>query len=1048
MTSPVPENPETAEAGARVNPSRIFIERPVATTLLMIAILLAGLVGYRALPLSALPEVDYPTIQVTTLYPGAGPDVMAATVTAPLEQQFSQMSGLERMKSVSSSGASVVTLRFRLEEQLDVAEQEVQAAINAASALLPTDLPAPPTYNKVNPADAPVLTLGFTSKLRPISEVQDIVDQTVATQIAQISGVGQVSIAGGQRPAMRIQVDLAALAARSLSLEQLRSALANANVNSAKGNLDGPTRSWIIAANDQLETEQAFRDQIIAMGNGKPVRLGDVAKVERAQENARVAGWMNGKPAIILDIRRQPGANVVATTDAIRKALPELSSALPADIHATELSDRTVGIRHSVRDVQLELALAVVLVMAAIFLFLGDPRATMVASVAVPLSIVGTFGVMQLMDFSLNNLTLMAMTIAAGFVVDDAIVVIENIARHREEGASPMAAALKGSAEIGFTIVSLTISLIAVLIPLLFMGDVVGRLFREFAVTLAVTILISAVVALTLTPMMCALWLREEAPDAPHASKWLTRLSTATRDGFDAMAQRYAIALEWVLARQTLTLVTFGLTLLATGALFLVIPKGLFPPQDTGQVQAIFETDQTASFAAVSAREHALAEVILADPAVVSLSANVGIDGQNAATNQGRMLINLAPKGDRDSQRTVIDRLEAKLATIAGVTVTMRPVEDLTIDTESGATPYRFSLQGTDQETLDSWSTRLLGALRKNAALTHVVSDVQKAGNGLLVDVDRDTASRLGISAAAIDSALYNAFGQRIVSTIFAQSNQYRVILEADPAQANAPASLENLYLTASDGSSVPLSVVAHIAATPARLSVNRVDRFASVTIGFDIAHGTSLGHAVHEIEATEQAIGLPSAITTTLLGSTDAFRASLSSQGWLILAAIVVVYIVLGVLYESYVHPVTILSTLPSAGVGALLALMMTGNDLGVIGIIGIVLLIGIVKKNAIMMIDFALDAERSEGMDSETAIREAARLRFRPIMMTTFAALMSALPMIFGQGIGSELRQPLGIAIAGGLIVSQALTLFTTPVIFLAFERLRRRLAQAGAQ
>ena len=1018
----------------RVNPSRLFIQRPVATTLLMVAILLAGLIGYRALPLSALPEVDYPTIQVTTSYPGAGPDVMGATVTAPLERQFGQMAGLARMKSVSSVGMSVITLQFRLDQTLDVAEQEVQAAINAANALLPNDLPAPPAYAKVNPADAPVLTLAFTSIVRPISQVQDLVDQRVAAKIAQMSGVGQVTLGAGQRPALRIQADMAALATRGMSLDQLRTAIANANVNAAKGSFDGPTRSWIIDSNDQLQSADGYRNQIIRYQDGAAVRIGDVANVVQAQENVRIAGFMNGKPAIVLDVRRQPGANVVATTDAIKRALPTLQATLPPDVHAYLLAARTTGIRASVRDVQVELVLAVLLVMVAIYVFLGDIRATLVASVSVPLSIIGSFAAMQLLGFSLNNLTLMALTIASGFVVDDAIVVIENIQRHREDGAGPMEAALRGSAEIGFTIVSLTISLIAVLIPLLFMGDVVGRLFREFAVSLAITILISAVVALTLTPMLSARWLRDENARPSRISAWTLRR-------FDRLADGYARALDWVLARQALTLIVFAASLALTALLFVTIPKGLFPQQDGGQLQAVFVADQAASFDAMAVTQQQLASALIADPAVASISANIGVDAQNAAPNQGRMLINLKDKGERASLTRVIADLNARAARLPGLTFYARPVEDLTIDTETGPTAYRFALQGGDQAGLDQWSAKLVSALHRERAVANVVSDVQAQGNGITVAVDRDAAARLGISAAAVDAALYNAFGQRIVSTVFTQSNQYRVILESAPDNVTAPGDLARVYLPTSGGAQVPLSTIARFESHPARLSVVRTGQFPSVMIGFDLAPGQSLGHAVAAIQRVETDIGMPSAIETTFIGSADAFRASLANEGWLILAAIIVVYIVLGVLYESYIHPVTILSTLPSAGVGALFALMVTGNDLGVIGIIGIVLLIGIVKKNAIMMIDFALDAERAEGKDSETAIREAARLRFRPIMMTTFAALMAALPMIVGHGIGSELRQPLGIAIAGGLIVSQALTLFTTPVIFLSFERLSTR-------
>ncbi|PNU05588.1 efflux RND transporter permease subunit [Novosphingobium guangzhouense] len=1020
----------------RANPSRLFIERPVATTLFMIAILLAGLVGYRALPLSALPEVDYPTIQVTASYPGAGPDVMGATVTAPLERQFGQMAGLQRMKSVSSAGASVITLQFGLAETLDVAEQEVQAAINAANALLPADLPAPPVYAKVNPADAPVMTLAFTSKTRSMAQVQDLVDRRVAAKIAQMPGVGQVTLAGGQRPALRVQADVAALAARGLSLEQLRSAITNANVNAAKGSLDGKTRSWIIDANDQLQDAAAYRKQIVRFDNGAAVRIGDVARVVDGQENLRVAGAMDGRPAIVLDIRRQPGGNVVAVTDAIRKALPDLQAALPADVHVRLLADRTLGIRASVHDVQVELVLAVVLVMAAIFLFLGDIRATLVASVSVPISIVGTFAAMQMLGFSLNNLTLMALTIASGFVVDDAIVVIENIQRHREDGLGPFEAALKGSAEIGFTIVSLTVSLIAVLIPLLFMGDVVGRLFREFAITLAVTILISAVVALTLTPMLSARWLKPEGENRLRFAAWTHRL-------FERMAGGYEHLLGRVLRQQHLTLGIFAASVALTGLLFLAIPKGLFPQQDSGQLQAIFTADQGISFRGMAALQQRVSQAILEDPAVASVSSGIGVDSQNPSLNQGRMQVNLKPRSEREGQDAVIQSLRQRVAAVPGLAFHVRAVEDLTIDTETGPTAYRFVLQGAEQAVLDDWSARLIAALRQDAGgtLSSLSCDVQANGNGVTVAVDRDAAARLGISAAAVDAALYDAFGQRIVSTVFTQANQYRVILESAPGTATRPDMLAGLYLPTGGGGQIPLSTVARFEAHPARLTINRIGQFPAVTVGFDLAPGKSLGGAVSRIEAARQRIGMPAAISLGFVGSADAFRASLANQGWLILAAVAVVYIVLGVLYESYVHPLTILSTLPSAGVGALLALMLAGQDLGVIGIIGIVLLIGIVKKNAIMMIDFALDAQRSEGKDADTAIREAARLRFRPIMMTTFAALMAALPMIFGQGTGSELRLPLGLSIAGGLLVSQALTLFTTPVIFLAFERIKAR-------
>ncbi len=1026
---------------AKANPSALFIARPVATSLFMVAIALAGLVAVLGLPLSALPEVDYPVIEVTTLYPGASPDVMGETVTAPLEAQLSQTSGLESMRSTSSTGASVITMQFRLAESLDVASQDVQAAINAASALLPADLPSPPTYAKVNPADAPVVSLAFTSRLRPIHEVQDIVDREVAATLAQIPGVGLVSLAGGERPAIRIRADPASLAARGIALETLRGAIANANVNGAKGSFDGPTRSWILAANDQLKTPGDYARQIIASPGGSPVRLGDVAQVREGPENARLGGWVDGAPAIILDIRRQPGANVVATSDSIAKALAPLKAALPADIHVRQLADRTQGIRASVHDVEVELLLAVLLVMAAIFLFLGDLRATLIASVAVPLSILGTFAAMHLLGYSLNNLTLMALTIASGFVVDDAIVVIENIARHREQGASPLAAAFRGSSEIGFTVISLTVSLIAVLIPLLFMGDVVGRLFREFAVTLAVTILVSAVVALTLTPMLCGRWLGGE----PREGSLPARIARYCEDRFERLAHGYGQALEWVLARSTATWIVFGASLVLTAALFVAIPKGLFPEQDTGQIEAVFAGDEGSSFAAMAGIEHRLAQALLADPAVAHVSASLGIDGRNAASNEGRMAIALKPKGRRPALGDVLASLRRRGARVPGVALHLRPVEDLTIDTDAGPSPYRFSLEGADQPVLDDWARRLAQRLAKEPGLSGLVTDVHDGGKGLRIEIDRDAASRLGITAATIDAALYDAFGQRIVSTSFTQSNQYRVILEAPPRDVTGPASLALIHVPTSEGGEVPLTSVARLVETPARLAINRTDRFPSVTIGFGLSDGKSLGHGVATIERVEKEIGLPAGISTHFLGASQAFRAALAGEGWLILAAVIVVYIVLGVLYESYLHPLTILSTLPSAGVGALLALICTGRDFGVVGVIGIVLLIGIVKKNAILMIDFALAAEREQGLPPHEAIRHAATARFRPIMMTTFAALMAAVPMILGTGTGSELRQPLGIAIAGGLVVSQALTLFTTPVIFLGIERLKARISRA---
>jgi len=1020
-----------------MNISEPFIRRPVATSLLMAGILLAGFVAYTQLPVSALPEVDYPTIQVVTFYPGASPDVMSSSVTAPLERQFGQVPGLKQMTSTSSFGCSIITLQFGLDLNIDVAEQQVQAAINAGGTFLPRDLPNPPIYSKVNPADTPIITLALSSNALPLPQVEAMADTILAQKISQLPGVGLVRISGGKRPAVRVRVNPAKLASLALSLEDVRVAMGTANVDQAKGNFESDRQSFLIGANDQILQASGYGPVIIAYRKGAPVRLQDVANVVEDVENSRQAAWTNETPAVILNVQRQPGANTIQVADRIKALLPQLRASLPATVDVSVLTDRTETIRASVSDIQFELILTIALVVLVMFLFLRNLPATVIPSVAVPLSLVGAFGLMYMFGFSLNNLTLMALTISTGFVVDDAIVMIENISRYMEEGESPLRAALRGSEQIGFTILSLTVSLIAVLIPLLFMGDIIGRLFREFAVTLSLTILVSAVVSLTLTPMMCSRILRHR----PHHEQGA--LYRASERGFESVIRGYAITLQWVLRHQTAILFVTVATLAGTLFLYVNVPKGFFPVQDTGAILGVSEAAQNISFTAMADRQQALAHVILQDPGVESLSSFIGVDGTNLTLNTGRLQINLKPLEQRTASASeIIRRLQPRVEAVDGVKLFMQPVQDLTVDDRVSRTQYQYSLEDADLAELNTWAPKLVDKLKTLPVLRDVASDQQDQGLQIAVIIDRDAAARYGITPQMIDDTLYDAFGERQVSTMFTQLNQYHVVMEVEPQFRKTEESLKEIYVRSPQGMEVPLTSIAHIEERNTPLAVNHQGQFPATTLSFNLAPGAALGDAVQAIQDAEKEIGLPASIRASFQGTAAAFQNSLANESWLILAALVTVYIVLGVLYESYIHPITILSTLPSAGVGAILALLVCRIDLSVIALIGIILLIGIVQKNAIMMIDFALQAERHDGKSSIQAIYQACLLRFRPILMTTMAAMLGAVPLAFGTGTGAELRRPLGITIIGGLMVSQVLTLYTTPCVYLAFSRLAARL------